>query len=60
MSHIGELRKNEMQEIIDFYYHIEEFGFIFYGDNAELEDAFKKITDGIEQVREIIDKYNSY
>ena len=43
MPHIKELRKEEMQEIIDFWYSIEEYGHIFYGDNSELEPAFKKI-----------------
>jgi hypothetical protein len=60
MPNIGELRKNEMQEIIDFYHYIEEYGHIFYGDNSELEDAFKKIMEGIEQIRVIMDDYYSY
>jgi len=60
MSDINQLRKEEMEEIIDFYNFIAEFGHIFYGDNSELEEPFKKITEGIEQVKAIIEHYHSY
>lgn len=60
MPHIKELRKTEMQEIIDFYYHIEEYGHIFYGDNSELNPGFEKIIQGIEEIEKIIDDYYSY
>ena len=60
MPNIKDIRKEEMQEIIDFYYHIEEYGHIFYGDNLELEPAFKKIIEGIEEVRKIQKDYWSY
>jgi len=49
-----------MQEIIDFWYSIEEYGHIFYGDNSELEPAFKKIMEGIEEIRQIQKEYWSY
>jgi len=49
-----------MQEIIDFYNHIEEYGHIFYGDNSELEDSFKKIMEGIEEVKAKIEYYYGY
>jgi hypothetical protein len=60
MPNIKDIRKVEMQEIIDFYYHIEDYGHIFYGDNSELEPAFKKIMEGIEEVRKIQNEYWSY
>lgn len=60
MPNIKDLRKEEMQEIIDFYYHIEEYGHIFYGDNSELEEAFQKIMEGIEEIRKIQNDYWSY
>jgi hypothetical protein len=60
MPDIKDLRKEEMEEIIDFYYSIEESGHIFYGDNTELEGPFKKITEGIEEIRAIQNKYWSY
>jgi hypothetical protein len=60
MPDIKELRKEEMEEIIDFYYSIEESGHIFYGDNTELEGPFKKIMEGMEEIRAIQNKYWSY
>jgi len=60
MPDIKELRKEEMGEIIDFYYSIEESGHIFYGDNTELEGPFKKIMEGMEEIRAIQNKYWSY
>lgn len=49
-----------MQEIIDFYYSIEEYGHIFHGDNSELDPAFKKIMEGIEEIKGIQKKYWGY
>jgi hypothetical protein len=60
MPNIKDLRKEEMQEIIDFYHSIEEYGHIFYGDNSELEVPFKKIMEGIEEIRAIQKEYWSY
>jgi hypothetical protein len=60
MADIKDLRKNEMEEIIDFLNNIQEYGHIFYGDNQELEEPFKKIIEGIEEVRKIQDKYWSH
>lgn len=60
MPHIGEIRKEEMQEIIDFYNHIEEWGHIFYGKNSELDASFKKIMEGIDEVLTIQKEYWSY
>jgi hypothetical protein len=60
MADIKDLRKNEMEEIIDFWNNIQEYGHIFYGDNQELEQPFKKIIEGIEEVRKIQDKYWSH
>jgi hypothetical protein len=54
------IRKSEMEQIIDFWNHIQEYGHIFYGDNQELEEPFKKIIEGIEEVRKIQDKYWSH
>lgn len=54
------IKSEEMQEIIDFYYFIEEYGHIFYGDDSELTEPFKKIMDGISDVRNIIEDYYSY
>lgn len=60
MPHIKELRKEEMDEMIYFVQHIEDYGHIFYGENSELDPAFIKIIDGINEVKEIIENYYSY
>jgi hypothetical protein len=57
---IKDIKKSEMEQIIDFWNHIQEYGHIFYGDNQELEEPFKKILEGIEEVRKIQDKYWSH
>jgi hypothetical protein len=56
---INQIKKQEMGEIIDFYYHIEEFGYIYHPNyEKELDASFKKILEGIKEVRKIMD--NSY
>lgn len=60
MSDIKDIKKNEMVDIIDFYYFIEEYDHIFYGKNEELDEPFKKIIEGIEEVRKIVEDYYSY
>lgn len=57
MPDINEIRKQEMEEIADFYAFIEEYGHIFYGENKDLEEPFKKILEGISEIRKIIDSY---
>lgn len=42
MGDIKKIKSNEMQEIIDFYYFIEDYGHIFYGEEKELDESFKK------------------
>ena len=49
-----------MEEIIDFYHHIQEYGHIFYGKTEDLDPAFKKIMEGIDEIRQIQNEYWSY
>lgn len=60
MPNIKDLRKEEMEKIVDFYCHIEEYGHTFYGDNFELEGSFQKIMEGIDEIRAIQEEYYSY
>jgi len=55
MADIKEIKKAEMNEIIDFYYHIEDYGHIFHLDPNLLDEPFKKIIEGIEAVRQMMD-----
>ena len=52
---IKDIKQNELQEIIDFYYHIEDFGHIFYDDPKVLDKPFSKIMEGIDEIKKIID-----
>ena len=55
MPNIYEIKIQEMGEIIDFYEFISEYGHIFYDDPKILDEPFKKIMEGIEEVRNIVD-----
>ena len=55
MSNIKEIKSIEMQEIIDFYYEIDEYGHIFHLDFKLLDEPFKKIIDGMNEVRKMMD-----
>ncbi len=51
---IKEIKSNEMQEIIDFYYHIEDYGHIFHLHHKELDQPFKKILEDISKIRKMM------
>jgi hypothetical protein len=55
MSDIKELKKDEMMEVIDFYSFIKDYGHIFYDDPVVLDKPFKKIMEGIKEVRNIVE-----
>ena len=58
MSDIKELKKLEMEEIIDFFNFIQDYGHIFYDDPSVLDEPFVKIMEGIDEIRQIVD--NNY
>lgn len=55
---IKELKSNEMTEIIDFCQHIDDYGHIFHLDPKLLDEPFRKIAEGISEVKKLMD--NSY
>jgi hypothetical protein len=55
MPDIKEIKKQEMTEIIDFYYFIEEYGHIFHDKPEVLDVPFRKIREGIEEIRKMVD-----
>ena len=55
MSDIAKIKQLEMQEIIDFYYKIDEFGHVFHFDDKLLDEPFKKIMEGISEIEKMID-----
>lgn len=58
MANIMKIKKEEMEEIKDFYYFIEEYGHIFYDDPETLNEPFRKIMEGINEIQKIVD--NNY
>ena len=52
---IKELKSEEMQDIIDFYYHVEDYGHVFHLGPKLLDELFKKIVDGISEIRKLMD-----
>jgi hypothetical protein len=55
MADIKVLKKEEMQEILDFYYGIEEYGHIYHYPPEKLDEPFKKILEGIAEVQKLMD-----
>lgn len=51
---IKELKPQEMQEIIDFYYHIEDYGHIFHFKPEKLDEPFKKIMEGMQEIQQLM------
>ena len=43
-----------MQEILDFYYGIEEYGHIYHYPPERLDEPFKKILEGIAEVQKLM------
>ena len=58
MPDINTLKKIELDEIIDFYYFIQDNGHIFYDNTETLNIPFGKILEGINEIRTIIE--NNY
>ena len=52
---IKQLKPQEMTEIIDFWQHIEDYGHIFHIDPKLLDEPFKKIIEGISEIRKMMD-----
>ncbi len=53
---INEIKKQEVEEIYDFYSHIQDYGHVFHMDPKLLDEPFKKIKEGIDEIREMMDK----
>lgn len=56
MPDINEIKKQEMGEIVDFYYFIQDYGHIFYDNPSILDSHFSKILEGIADIREIVNE----
>lgn len=52
---IKDIKKEEMQEILDFYHHIQEYGHIYHYLPEKLDEPFRKIIEGIQEVTKLMD-----
>jgi hypothetical protein len=52
---IKELKPQEMTEITDFCQHIQDYGHVFHLDPKTLDNPFKKILEGIAEVKQLMD-----
>lgn len=55
MADIMQLKKEEMQKIIDFYHGVEEYGHIYHFPDEALDEPFRKILEGIAEVNKLMD-----
>lgn len=54
---VFESRKQELMDIIDFYYFIEDYGHVFGGRNEELDAGFNNINKGIEEIYKLVNEH---
>ena len=51
---IGKVKKHEMDDIRDFVSGIEEYGHIFLLPVERLDEPFRKILEGIEEIQQMM------
>ena len=54
MSDIANIKKEEMQIILDFYLGIKEYGHIYHFSPERLDAPFDKILEGIEEISQLM------
>lgn len=55
MADIKQIKSTEMQEIIDFYYKIDDYGHVFHFDPKLLDEPFRKIMEGMSEINKMMD-----
>ncbi len=51
---IKQIKQTEIQEIWDFLLGLEEYGHIYHYPPEKLNEPFKKILEGIEEVQKLM------
>lgn len=51
---IKEIKKYEIQEIRDFLEGLEDYGHIYHYPPEKLDEPFRKILEGIEEVEKLM------
>ena len=52
---IKDLKSIELQEIIDFWQGIQDYGHIYHYPPERLDEPFKKIMEGIQEIRQLME-----
>lgn len=51
---IKEIKKYEIQEIRDFLEGLEDYGHIYHYPPEKLDEPFRKILEGIEEIEQLM------
>ena len=51
---IKEIKKEDINEIYDFLEGLQNYGHIYHYPPERLDEPFKKIIDGIDEVRQLM------
>lgn len=51
---IKEIKKFEIEEIYDFWQGLQEYGHIYHYPPEKLDEPFRKIMEGIEEVQKLM------
>lgn len=54
MSDITKIKQYELEEILDFYNGVKEYGHIYHFPDKNLDEPFNKIMEGIEEIQQMI------
>lgn len=52
---INEIKKEEVQTVINFLQHLEDYGHIYYYPDKWLDEPFRKILEGISEIKKLMD-----
>lgn len=56
MPDINQIKRFEMEEILDFYNTIIEYGHIYHFPPEKLDEPFNKILEGIKEIQNLMDE----
>jgi hypothetical protein len=52
---IKKIKEQEIKEISDFLEGLEEYGHVYHYPPEKLDEPFKKILEGIQEIHELMD-----
>ncbi len=52
---IKEIKKEEISEIYDFLNLLQDYGHVYHYPPEKLDEPFKKIMEGIQEIQQLMD-----